>query len=121
MHFALADCEHIAIENPVGIMGSAWRSADQIIQPWQFGDAADKQTALWLKGLDKLVPTKIVERPERVRFASGKSMPKWYAELWHDTDRAKVRSKTFPGIAKAMAEQWAGDITEDTTDDRNDE
>lgn len=109
MRFALANCDRIAIENPVGIMGTAWRRADQIIQPWQFGDAADKQTALWLKGLEKLVPTQIVERPERVRFASGKSMPKWYAELWHDTDRAKARSKTFPGIARAMAEQWAGE------------
>ena len=109
MQFALAECDRIAIENPVGIMGTAWRKSDQIIQPWQFGDAAEKQTALWLKGLEKLRSTNIVEKPERLRFASGKSMPKWYAELWHDKDRATKRSKTFPGIARAMAEQWGGD------------
>lgn len=116
MHFALADSERIVVENPVGVMGTAWRSADQIIQPWQFGDAADKQTALWLKGVQKLNPTKIVERPQRMQFASGKTMPKWYADLWHDADRAISRSKTFPGIARAMAEQWGGDAREEKYD-----
>ena len=107
--FADADCEKIAIENPVGIMSTAWRKPDQIIQPWQFGDAYEKTTCLWLKGLPKLVPTNIVEVPPRKQFDSGKSMPEWIANAFSlpKEERAKLRSKTFPGIAKAMAEQWA--------------
>ena len=108
MNFANADCEKIAIENPVGIMSSEWRKPNQIINPWQFGDAFEKKTCLWLKGLPELKPTNIVEIPPRKRFDSGKSMPSWYAEAWHlpKEERAKLRSKTFPGIAIAMAEQW---------------
>ena len=109
MAFANADCEKIAIENPVGIMSSEWRKPNQIINPWQFGDAFEKKTCLWLKGLPELKPTNIVEIPPRKRFDSGKSMPSWYAEAWHlpKEERAKLRSKTFPGIAKAMASQWS--------------
>lgn len=73
--------------------------------------ASRKQKAcLWLKGLPLLKPTDIVPEEPRVVFDSGKSMPKWYAEAWHlpPKERAKLRSKTFPGIARAMAEQWAG-------------
>jgi hypothetical protein len=108
MAFANADCDRIAIENPVGIMSSEWRKPNQIINPWQFGDAFEKKTCLWLKGLPELTPTNIVEIPPRKRFDSGKSMPSWYAEAWHlpKEERAKLRSKTFPGIAKAMADQW---------------
>lgn len=108
MAFANADCERIAIENPVGIMSSEWRKPNQIINPWQFGDAFEKKTCFWLKGLPELTPTNIVEIPPRKKFDSGKSMPSWYAELWNlpKEERAKLRSKTFPGIAKAMAEQW---------------
>lgn len=108
MVFANADCEKIAIENPVGIMSSEWRKPNQIINPWQFGDAFEKKTCLWLKGLPELTPTNIVEIPPRKKFDSGKSMPYWYAEAWHlpKEERAKLRSKTFPGIARAMAEQW---------------
>ena len=108
MTFANADCEKISIENPVGIMSSAWRKPNQIINPWQFGDAFEKKTCLWLKGLPELTATNIVEIPPRKNFASGKTMPSWYAEAWHlpKEERAKLRSKTFPGIAKAMAEQW---------------
>ena len=108
MAFANADCEKIAIENPVGIMSSEWRKPNQIINPWQFGDAFEKKTCLWLKGLPELKPTNIVEIPPRRRCDSGKSMPSWYAEAWHlpKEERAKLRSKTFPGIARAMAEQW---------------
>ena len=108
MAFANADCEQIAIENPVGIMSSEWRKPNQIINPWQFGDAFEKKTCLWLKGLPELTPTNIVEIPPRKKFDSGKSMPSWYAEAWHlpKEERAKLRSKTFPGIARAMAEQW---------------
>lgn len=108
MAFANADCDKIAIENPVGIMSSEWRKPNQIINPWQFGDAFEKKTCLWLKGLQLLKPTNIVEIPQRKRFDSGKTMPSWYAEAWRlpKEERAKARSKTFPGIAKAMAEQW---------------
>jgi len=108
MMFANADCERIAIENPVGVMSSEWRKPNQIINPFQFGDAFEKKTCLWLKGLPNLVPTNIVEPPKRTEFKSGKTMPAWYAEAWKlpKAERAKLRSKTFPGIAKAMAEQW---------------
>ena len=114
MAFANADCEKIAIENPVGIMSSEWRKPNQIINPWQFGDAFEKKTCLWLKGLPELTPTNIVEIPPRKKFDSGKSMPSWYAEAWHlpKEERAKLRSKTFPGIAKAMAEQWGKELSE---------
>lgn len=110
MSFANADCERIAIENPVGIMSSVWRKPNQIINPWQFGDPFEKKTCLWLKGLPELIPTNIVEIPERKKFDSGRTMPSWYAEAWHlpKEERAKLRSKTFPGIARAIASQWAG-------------
>ena len=108
MAFANADCEKIAIENPVGVMSSEWRKPDQIIQPYYFGDTERKATCLWLKGVDKLTPTNIVE-PNIVKYKNGKGS----SSLWHmntislePKERAKVRSKTFPGIAKAMAEQW---------------
>ena len=108
MRIATADCDKIAIENPVGIMSTHWRKPDQIIQPYQFGDAYEKRTCLWLKGLQKLIPTKIVDIPDRIQFNSGKTMAKWYVEADNlsKEQRALVRSKTFPGIAKAMAEQW---------------
>lgn len=108
MLFANADCDRIAIENPVWIMSSEYRKPNQIVQPYQFGDAFEKKTCFWLKGLPKLNHTNVVEPPERTRFKSGKSMPEWYAEAWKlpKEERAKLRSKTFPGIAKAMADQW---------------
>jgi len=108
MEFANANCDKIVIENPVGIMSSQWRKPDQIIQPWQFGDPFSKKTCLWLKGLPLLTPTNIVEPEERVKYKSGKTMPKWYADAFKlpPKERSKVRSKTFPGIAEAMAEQW---------------
>jgi len=108
MLFANADCEKIAIENPVGIISSEWRKPNQIINPYQFGDAFEKKTCLWLKGLPHLETTNIVEPPNRKKFASGETMPAWYADAWKlpKDERAKLRSKTFTGIAKAMAEQW---------------
>lgn len=113
MAFANADCNRIAIENPVGIMSTVWRKPDQIIQPYMFGDAVEKKTCLWLKNLPKLEPTNIVEPPPRVKFGSGKSMPSWYAEAWHlpKEERTKLRSKTFEGLAKAMAEQYGKEIS----------
>ena len=116
MIIANADCERIAIENPIGIMSSTWRKPDQIIQPYMFGDKARKGTCLWLKGLPLLKPTNIVDMGEIkdggysvganadcARDKNGKII------AWNDPRTAKIRSKTFPGIAKAMAEQWAGE------------
>lgn len=112
MAFANADCDKIAIENPVGIMSSEWRKPNQIINPYQFGDPFEKKTCLWLKGLSELKPTNIVDVPPRKRYSSGKTMPAWYDAAWRlpKEERAKIRSKTFPGIAAAMAEQWAGGL-----------
>lgn len=85
-----------AIENPIGIMSTIYRKPDQIIQPWQFGHGETKSTCLWLKGLPLLKPTNIVD---------GREQNIW--KMPPSADRAKLRSKTFPGIAKAMAEQWS--------------
>ena len=118
MQFVNADCPRVAIENPIGIMSSHYRKPDQIIQPYQFGDHARKSTCLWLKGLPKLEPTNIVDPGEIMRggFSVGASAN--YARdengkilPWNDPRTAKARSKTFHGIARAMAEQWAGDAT----------
>jgi site-specific DNA-cytosine methylase len=95
MAIANAPCERIAIENPVGIMSSQWRKPDQIIQPWQFGHGETKATCLWLKNLPLLKPTCIVE---------GREQRIW--KMPPLADRAKLRSKTYEGIALAMAEQW---------------
>jgi len=90
-----ANIEKIAIENPISIMSTKYRKPDQIIQPWQFGHGETKATCLWLKNLPKLVPTKIVDgREQRIH-----KMPP-------SPQRGKLRSKTYQGIADAMAEQW---------------
>lgn len=95
MELVNAPIEHIAIENPIGIMSTHYRKPDQIIQPWQFGHGETKATCLWLKNLPPLKPTNIVEgRTPRVHYASP------------SPDRWKERSRTLPGIANAMAEQW---------------
>ena len=114
MKFVNADCDKIAIENPIGIMSTKYRKPDQIIQPWQFGDKYSKSTCLWLKNLPLLVPTKIVEKGEFIEFidknGKKKRQAKWYYEALKNSknaaERAKIRSKTFPGIANAMATQW---------------
>jgi len=114
MLFANAKCEHIAIENPIGIMSSIWRKPDQIIQPWMFGDKFTKSTCLWLKGLPKLEPTDIVEKGEYFEWVDEKTgvakrQPKWFYDALRLSphERAKVRSKTFKGIATQMAVQWS--------------
>jgi len=99
MLFADLDCEKVAIENPIGIMSTLYRKPDQIIQPWMFGHGETKATCLWLRGLPKLKPTCIVK---------GRDQRIW--KLLPTEDRAKLRSKTFIGIAKAMAEQWGGTV-----------
>lgn len=98
-----APIEKIALENPVGVISTKIRKPDQIIQPYMFGESFSKKTCLWLKNLPKLIPTKIVDKGEFITYASGKRMPKWYAEKW---GKGGERSKTFQGIANAMAEQW---------------
>lgn len=110
MLFTNLKCPKVAIENPIGIMSSHYRKPNQIIHPYMFGDPYQKSTCLWLKGLPNLIPTNVVEPGEIVKFKSGKQMSKWMAEAWKlsPEERAKLRSKTFPGIAKAMAEQWGG-------------
>lgn len=101
---------YIAIENPVGVMSSRFRKPDQIVQPYMFGNSARKTTCLWLKGLPLLEPTKLVDEGESIVFRSGKKMPKWYCDALTnaktDAERRKLRSKTFDGIAQAMAQQW---------------
>jgi site-specific DNA-cytosine methylase len=109
MKFANAKCEKICIENPVGYVNSHWRKPDQTIQPYMFGDADSKRTCLWLKGLPKLKPTKIVEPKIYAYYKKGKKKGKpiyWCDYKMFGEDRAKIRSKTFEGIARAMAEQW---------------
>lgn len=127
--FLDADCSKIVIENPVGIISGDYikkwfpdlvvkyglpLKPTQIIQPWQFGDNFSKSTCLWVKGVKPLVPY-VTEQPELEWFewvdgktGKKKRQPKWFADAWHlpPEERARVRSKTFPGIAKAMADQW---------------
>ena len=103
--FTNLECPRVAIENPIGIMSTIYRKPDQIIQPYWFGDEFQKSTCLWLKGLPKLTPTNIVGKGEMV-FYGGKRGSKWNWGLPPSKDRAKIRSKTFNGIAEAMANQW---------------
>ena len=107
MAIANADCDRIAIENPVGIMSSQWRKPNQYIEPYMFGDHEKKKTGLWLKGLPLLEPTNIVE-PVIIHCKSGAKEPRWHMETMHlpREERTRLRSRTFPGIARAMAEQW---------------
>lgn len=131
--FLEADCQKVAIENPVGIISGDYikkwfpdlaekyglpMKPTQIIQPWMFGDNYNKSTCLWLCGVASLIP-QVTEQPklEWFEWTDGKTgkkkrQPKWFADAWglKPEERAKVRSKTFPGIAKAMAEQWGGGL-----------
>ena len=126
LEIAKADCPRIAIENPIGIMSGKYitehypelipelnkvglpRKAEQIIQPFHFGHEARKATCLWLKGLPLLKPTNVVGEGEWITYKSGKRMQAWYAKQWgmSQEERSKLRSKTFLGVAKAMAQQW---------------
>jgi len=99
MAIANANCEYIAIENPVGIMSTVWRKPDQIIQPYEFGHGETKKTCLWLKNLPPLKPTNIVK---------GREQRIW--KMPPSPERSKLRSKTYQGIADAMADQWSAFI-----------
>lgn len=111
MLLANATVKRIAIENPIGIMSKRWRKPDQSIQPYMFGDPFSKNTSLWLKNLRPLHPSKETDdHGERIVFKSGKTQPKWYSDALSKAktteERRTLRSKTFPGIARAIAEQW---------------
>lgn len=115
MKFMNADCERIAVENPIGVISTRYRKPDCIIQPYQFGHPYRKSTCLWLKNLPILKPTNIVEFESiHSKGASGGySGASWVVKdengkilSYKDPRVARIRSKTFPGIAKAMAEQW---------------
>ena len=115
---AIADCScpRVAIENPVGVLSTAWRKPDQLIQPWQFGDAYVKKTCLWLKGLPTLKPTNVVEpvaywcsssyRGGPRKDGSRRVNPLHNANPYGGRTPTTQRDITFPGIAHAMATQW---------------
>lgn len=113
LRFAEADIPKICVENPVGKMSTYFRRPDCIIQPYEFGHHARKKTCLWLKGLPALRPTNVVDAGDILPggYSVGASADSAKDETgkilrWNDPRTAKIRSKTFPGIAKAMAEQW---------------
>lgn len=119
MQFALADCDRICVENPLGYMSRLWRKPDQTIHPYYFAESKDdienyqkKRTCLWLKNLPQLKPTNFLPPPEPYGYTrSGKPVNFEEAHgkingINCDSNSAKARSKTFPGIAGAMAEQW---------------
>jgi hypothetical protein len=138
--FLVADCERVSIENPVGIIAGKYipqwfpdlaekydlpQKPTQIIQPYEYGHAAKKTTCLWLKGLPNLVPTNIVDpgefytSPDGRKYSVGASADMARDEngkiiSWNDPRTALIRSKTYLGVAKAMAEQWGGTLEEDT-------
>ena len=113
MKLVNADIERIAIENPIGIISTKYRKPDQIIQPYWFGDKAQKSTCLWLKNLPKLNPTKMVDKGEFFEFTSKKGikkkMPMWYYKALKDTktpqERSKLRSKTFDN-KQTITKKW---------------
>ena len=109
MAFINADCEKICVENPDGYMNTHYQRPTQHVEPYMFGDPWKKKTGLWLKGLPKLVPTNIVvplgKWVQQNKMGKVAKSEAWEVVGYRD---AKTRSKTFPGIAKAMAEQWAG-------------
>lgn len=112
-----AKIDRIAIENPISVISTYIREPDQIVQPWMFGDEASKSTCLWLKNLPLLKPTKIVGKGDMFEWVDGKTgkikrQPKWYAEAFmkngtNAAERRTLRSKTFKGMAEAMAKQWS--------------
>lgn len=108
MLFANADCEKIAIENPIGYMSTYWRKSDQIVHPYFFGDPERKATCLWLKGLPLLKKTNEV-KANIIKYKNGKGTDSpWHMETMKlpEKERSIARSKTFPGLARAMANQW---------------
>lgn len=115
MKILRADCEKVVVENPPPMKRFNIPKYTQIVRPWMFGDRNNKPICLWIKGVEKLRPTNVTEKDQDivkwVHKATGKqkSCSRWYNT--HTNDHSRHRSKTFPGIAKAMAEQWAGSAT----------
>jgi len=110
-----ADIPKIAIENPISVISSKIRKPDQIVQPYMFGDKASKSTCLWLKNLPKLVATNVVDKGEFKEWIDKKTGKTKRQALWYyealqkaksSEERRTLRSKTFIGIAKAIAQQW---------------
>lgn len=120
---ANANINHIAVENPIGIMNTRYRKPDQIVQPYHFGDEASKSTCLWLKNLPPLEKTNVVGTGEWVELSSGKRLPKWYSDALvkakTSEERRNLRSKTFSGFAKALAEQWSDYVLREGCIDEN--
>ena len=115
MKFVATATPRICIENPVGIMSNVYRKPNQYIQPYEYGHAETKKTCIWLKGLPLLVPTKIVDpdymrRPDGTYYqgSSGKRYSRIHFMSGKQEERKKERSRTYPGIATAMADQWGG-------------
>lgn len=104
LKFANAECQRVAIENPVGVMSTEYRKPDQIVHPYMFGDPSRKATCLWLKNLPTLNATNIVE--PKINSYIGKNGKKITQSADYGWKSAKQRSKTYPGFAKAMAESW---------------
>ena len=113
MQFANANCDKICIENPIGYPNTHYRKPNQIIQPWQFGHPFTKATCLWLKGLEPLKPF-VTEKPQNCKSYAWETMidERGKTISWNSELSRKLRSKTFDGIAKAMAEQWGDHPTE---------
>jgi site-specific DNA-cytosine methylase len=123
--FLNADCDKVVIENPVGIISGNYikkwfpdlaekynlpRSYTQIIQPYEYGHKQKKTTCLWIKGLPALIPTQVVNPEDDFVYSNGKHYPMWMMEALKNCktpeQRSRVRSRTFDGVARAMAEQW---------------
>lgn len=138
-NFLELECEKVVIENPIGIISGDYipkyfpdlaekfnlpQKPTQIIHPWMFGDNYSKSTCLWEKGVQPLEPiVKVQPELEWFEWVDGKTgkkkrQPKWFADAWHlpAEERSRVRSKTFPGIAAAFADQWGGDIRDGDID-----
>lgn len=112
MQFINADCSKVVVENPVGVMSTIYRKPDQIIHPYYFGEPFQKPTCLWLKNVPKLVYDKYKAEETKKELQwyttkTGRRGALWNYGLPPSKDRSKIRSKTFLGIAKAMAEQWS--------------
>ena len=107
MQFANANCDKICIENPIGYPNTHYRKPNQIIQPWQFGHPFTKATCLWLKGLEPLKPF-VTEKPQNCKSYAYETMidERGKTISWNSELSRKLRSKTFEGVAEAMAEQW---------------
>lgn len=109
MQFVNAPCPHKCIENPVGYMNSVYRKPDQVIHPYMFGDDCMKRTCLWLFNLPLLMPDYQLPKPEPIYIQSNGKRRNW-VETVCTSDRQKLRSKTFPGIARAMAYQFTNNF-----------